>query len=193
MDEERPSDTHNPAVSVMCGIPFVANSVSKALSSRGFALDPRASIVVVVDAPRSYALHTLERLQDGERQAVVVTSNRCPEHMEDLLDLHPRALLSGDVLTMRDVADVLADVIRGVARGEQYHHTSVPRSRLNRRQRRILRYVAMGWNSGKIARELCIEDQSVRNALAHDIYPRLGVHDHVQAALYYWDVGRCGS
>ena len=72
-----------------------------------------------------------------------------------------------------------------VVRGDRYRRVSAANSSFTAAERALLHRVACGWNNQRIARDLHVEDKTVRNTLTH-VYRKIGVASRVQAALYYW-------
>jgi DNA-binding NarL/FixJ family response regulator len=131
-------------------------------------------------------MRLLEEMDRTGLKLIVVTSNPCPEHMEDLRDLEPAALLAGEFFLRQDFAAALAEVLDRISAGEHcYQYTPGPRSRLSAEERAVLKYAVRGWDNGRIAEQLGIENQTVRNRLC-SAYKALGIHSRAQAVLYYW-------
>ena len=173
------------SLSVLCGIPHLEEIAESKLSDVGFDVNPAASTKLVLDFPFNYGLRTLETLNDGSLRLIVATWNPCKEYSEDLWDLEPKALLAGEILQKQDLAETLFEVINRTYNGERYRLTPGPSTPLTRRERSVLRYVARGRHNAEVAQVLHIEEQTVKNTL-RSVYKKLGISNHVQAALYYW-------
>lgn len=132
-------------------------------------------------------MRTLPSLRTGAK-VIVVTWNSCPEHVEDLQELMPDALLSDEFFLRQDVEAAFRRVLALVCDGQRYTFTPGPRSLLNPREREVLRYVARGWDNRRIGEHLRICEQTVKNRL-RSVYRKLGVPDRIHATLYYWQVG----
>jgi len=157
------------------------------LYNLGFYIDSLATIKLVLDLPFGYALRVLERERNNPLQLLVVTWNPCQEYIEDLWDLQPGALLAGVVCQNQSLAEVLLEVITYMSYGKRYRLTPGPSTPLTSRERAILHYVARGWVNKRVAQELHIEEQTVKNTL-RCAYRKLGLCHRAQAALYYWGV-----
>ena len=173
------------ALSVLCGIAHLTETTQNKLSSLGFCIDPGASMKLVLDFPSAYGFSILEELKDNQTQLIVVTWNPCQEYMEDLWDLEPDALLAGETLQKQNLVLALSEVMDRISNHEPYRLTPGPPTVLTQRERLALRYVARGWQNKRIARWIYVEEQTVKNLL-RAVYRKLGVRNHVEAALYYW-------
>lgn len=173
------------SLSVSCGIAHLMETTQSRLSSLGFRVDPAASTKLVLDFPFAYGHSILEGLNNDSPRLIVVTWNPCQEYMEDLWDLKPSALLAGETLQKQNLAQALSEVMDRVSNGEPYRLTPGPSTPLTCRERLALRYVARGWQNRRIARWINVEEQTVKNTL-RSVYRKLGVRNHVEAALHYW-------
>jgi len=163
------------------------------LASLGFHIDSGASTKLVLDVPSGYGLELLEEPYSDDFRLLIVTWNPCQEYVEDLWDLGAEALLSGEVLSKRNLAEILSAVIKRICHGERYRLTVGPSTMLTPRERAVLRYVARGYSNKDVAQALHIEEQTVKNTL-RCAYRKLGLCHRTQAALYYWGVlQRVGS
>ncbi len=117
----------------------------------------------------------------------MVTWNPCPEHLEDLRDLEPDGLLTGEFFMRQDLACALEEVLARVSTGNPYIYTPGLRSKLSPTERTVLKYAARGLDNRTIGELVGIEEQTVRNRLS-SAYGKLGIHNHAQAANYYWHV-----
>ena len=174
-----------PAVSVLCGVDFAAPGALPGLLGLDLRVEPDAPLKLLLDLPRGYAVRTLEGSHKPTPGVIAVTWNPCPDHLEDLVDLRPAALLSGEFFLRRDLPSAFAEVLGMASRGEQYRFTPGPRTALTPRERAALRYIVRGWSDRRIGERLCVREQSVKN-ISRRLYRKLGVDNHVQAALYYW-------
>ena len=184
------SPNNGPVVgigSVLCGIAHLSDLSMSNLYNLGFYIDSLATIKLVLDLPFGYALRVLERERNNPLQLLVVTWNPCQEYIEDLWDLQPGALLAGVVCQNQSLAEVLLEVITYMSYGKRYRLTPGPSTPLTSRERAILHYVARGWVNKRVAQELHIEEQTVKNTL-RCAYRKLGLCHRAQAALYYWGV-----
>ncbi len=150
------------------------------LEAKGLQFDPHAPLLLLFDVPRGFAFQQLERRDFGQAQVIVATHNPCPDYWEDLWDLQPAGLLAAELIEAG-----LKEVLDQVARGGRYRRMPPTRSSLTLAERALLHRVACGWNNQRIARDLHVEDKTVRNSLTR-VYGKVGVSNRVQAALYYW-------
>ncbi len=169
---------------LVCGAPILGRTIIGQLRSCQFELDPSATLKLVVDDPPGLALRWMERAAVFDRPAhsVVRTLSPCPEYWEYLWDMHPQILLVG-VLEVTELAESLLRA----ERGESYRYTPDRKSPLTRAERRILRYVAEGWQNKRIAQHLVVSEKTVRNTLT-TINQKLGLDNREQAIVYYWGV-----
>jgi DNA-binding NarL/FixJ family response regulator len=157
------------------------------LTAEGIRVDPLARTKLLLDAPRAYALSTLDGMDRTGSNVIVVTWNSCPEHVEDLRDLRPDALLSDEFFLRQDSSAAFREVLRRVNNGGSYYYTPGPPTALTPAERAVLRCVAHGWDNRRISDHLHIGEQTVKNRL-HRVYRKLGVRGQTEAALYYWHV-----
>lgn len=183
--ETEPCDA--PIISILSGILPSERITAAALAALGFHMDPAALTKVVLDLPRGYALHTLKNLDRFSSTVIIVTWNTCPEYMEDLRDLQPNGLISGQFFLRRDLGEALHEILDQVSQSEYFHFTLGPKTVLTPEEREVLRFAARGWNNRRIGEQIGIGEQTVKNRLGHS-YKKLGIHNHVQAALYYWGI-----
>lgn len=174
------------SVSVRCGVEYFAASTSESLARAGLPIERDGRVWLVLDAPSGYALDVLERESEPGRALLVATWNPCPEHLEDLWELGPAALLGGEYLD-RNPAGHLAEVLEVVGRGERVRMTPWERSPLTAAERRMLQHSVRGASNKGVARELGIHEQTVSNTLSR-VYDKLGLDGREQAWLYYWGV-----
>ena len=179
---------YNPdaCLAVRCGVPFLARAVAGSLAAAGLQIDPHARTTLLLDAPSGYALHALEAADAARAGMIVATWNPCPEYVEDLWDLGPAALLSGEYLD-RDPAGRLADAFEGLASGERVRLTPWRRTALTPNERRMLHYSVRGTTNREVGMELHVQEQTVSNNLTR-IYDKLGLEGREHAVLYYWGV-----
>lgn len=175
-----------PSLSVQCGISSVKVAFAQQLIKEGFRVASETRTKVLLDMPYSYAMRVLEQARTDSK-IIVVTWNTCPEHTEDLQDLHPDALLSGEFFLRQDSGEALQEVLDRLSEGGQYMFTPRPRTVLTSRERAVLRCVARGWNTKRISGQLYIGEQTVKNRL-RSVYRKLGLRNHAEATLYYWQI-----
>ena len=95
--------------------------------------------------------------------------------------------MAGEILRQQNLAETLVEVLDHISDGKRYRLTHGPSTPLTRRERLVLQLVARGWDNRGVARQLHLEEQTVKNYL-RSVYRKLGIHNHTQAALYYWGV-----
>lgn len=180
-------DLPNGEVSLACGADSVRFAFKQELSTRGFRVNPRACVKLILDVPRGYAMRVLEEMHDTDYKRVVVTWNSCPEHLEDLRELQPEALLSHEFFLRQDLDDALSKLLELVHCGNSYDFVPGTRTVLTPPERAVLRYAACGWTNRRISKQLCIAEQTVKNRL-RTVYSKLNICNHAQAVLYYWEI-----
>jgi DNA-binding NarL/FixJ family response regulator len=171
-------DRHTLAL--RCGLPTLELPLIWKLELEGLRFDPNAPLVLLVDLPAGFAYQQLEMRAFRQARVIVVTHNPCPAYWENLWDLQPAGLLVAEQLEAG-----LMVALHQVVRGGRYRRVSAASSSLTVAERALLHRVACGWNNQRIARDLHVEDKTVRNTLTH-VYRKIGVANRVQAALYYW-------
>lgn len=174
----------NNTFTILCAVQPIALTLISLLVRQGFRHDPAASLVILLDVPRGFALRSLETSNTTTHQFVVVTWSFCPEYWEDLWDQRPNILLVGDGLNL-DLAIVMA----WARQGSRYRLTPGKSTTLSPTERRILHLVASGHTNEAIATQLSLHLQTVKNTLT-TIYHKLGLHNRSEALMYYWDIWR---
>lgn len=180
--------TEVPSFDILCGRSKLAESFTNRLVDKGLRADKEASIKLIIDVQRGFALDTLRKLRHSHRhrsskmRIAVVTFSFCPEYWEDLWDLHPDALVVD-----AGYEHNYEDIIYRVARGEQYRSLPIYSSTLNTTERKVLSSVARGLSNKQIADELTLQEKTVTNALTR-IYKKLRLKSRTQAMLYYWSI-----
>lgn len=141
------------------------------------------TIHIVVDEPRGYSLAFLIKNQASVPN-VVISSNGCKEYVRDLIEL-------GASLVVPPVEfNSLWEWVQRIFSGQSFILQSGVREPLPRRDRAILRGIALGLTNKQIAKELSLCDQTIKNGLSR-ILAEIMVRNRVEAALYYW--GLLGS
>lgn len=179
-DSTRGPDSGQYTFTLRCGLPALEMPLIRKLEAEGLRLDPNAPLLLLFDVPCGFAFQQLALRAFGQARVIVVTHNPCPDYWEDLWDLQPAGLLAAE-----QIEAGLKEVLGQVARGGRYRRMPPTRSSLTLAERALLHRVACGWNNHRIARDLHVEDKTVRNSLTR-VYSKVGVSNRVQAALYYW-------
>lgn len=172
----------HPSFSILCGTQSPARHAAMILRRCGLHLSPDASTKLIIDSPRGFALNRLETVDGCGPRLVVSTSSTCVEYWEDLWSLKPQVLLVGESREER-----LAQALVRASNGERYRVTPDVTTPLSSYERALLRYIAYGWASERIACELDIQEKTVRNTLTR-VYQKLDVTNRIEAALYYWGI-----
>jgi DNA-binding NarL/FixJ family response regulator len=162
--------------------PFFEEATAKALATELGGWTTEQTITVMVDDPWGFALGRLESTDPATRGLmVVITSNTCPEYLEDLWDLGPTALVSS---TYGFAA--VTGVIKRAAQSQRTRMTTSQGTCLTPRERQVLRYCAEGLTSKAIGNKLGVNEHSVSNVLS-SIYSKLHLDKKKEdAMLYYW-------
>ncbi|MDQ3458507.1 MAG: LuxR C-terminal-related transcriptional regulator [Deinococcota bacterium] len=136
-----------------------------------------------VDAPWGYALKGLRTIP---RPALVVTGNRSPHYLRDLLELQPEGL----VVLALEPADV-PQALKRVASGETFYSgPPLGASPLSQRERQVLRLVAFSAHNDDIilgAPRIGISKAGVSNLIS-SIKDKLQLRNHVALSLSYLGV-----
>lgn len=172
----------HPSFSIWCGTQPPARRAAMILRRCGLHLSPYASTKLIIDSPRGFALNRLETVDGRGLRLVVSTSSTCVEYWEDLWSLKPQVLLVGE-----SREEGLAQAIVRASNGEKYRVTPDVTTPLTSYERALLRYIAYGWASERIACELDTQEKTVRNTLTR-VYQKLHVASRTEAALYYWGI-----
>ena len=180
-------ERENSGISIVCGLDSVFSSFKQELTNKGFYANPKARVKLLLDVPRGHAMRALKEMRDTDCKTVVVTWNSCPEHLEDLRDLQPDALLSHEFFLRWDLDNALSELLRLVHCGNVYDFVPGARTVLTPPERAVLRYAACGWTNRRISEQLCIAEQTVKNRL-RTVYSKLNICNHAQAILYYWQI-----
>jgi DNA-binding NarL/FixJ family response regulator len=167
------------ALRTLCGVPGVDRSLARYFASLGLRCDDTAPTAVLFDVPYGFALRQLWREQDRSG-VVVVTWNTCAEYLEDVWNLLPAALLVGV-----DLERELPAALMRAWQGERVQRMPPYRSTLTPLERAAFRRLAHGCCDEQIARDLHLQNKTVRNTLS-SVYGKLGVKGRVEAVLYYW-------
>ena len=124
---------------------------------------------------------------------------------------HVHAALAAGVAGYVHKTDSLftvVEAIRAVAQGQPWYsprvqgevrawlqgETTAPPeiAALTERERAVLRLLARGWDNRRIAGELFIGEQTVKNHVSHS-YAKLGVHSRAEAVAWAWEHGLLGE
>ena len=130
-------------------------------------------------------------------KVLVVTAS---EYAEDAIAVI-RAGASG-VVFKRFAIENLVDALQAVARGEVWMPPTLqariagdlrepPPDALTRREREIVRHVALGLRNAEVARKLFISEDTVKTHL-NNVFQKVGVRDRVQLTLYAIRMGIIG-
>jgi len=168
-------------------LPLVRNLAGR-LEGHGFHLAHDAPIKLLIDLPQGIAfrvlesLETLDSVERAKQSWIVVTFNICSEYWEDLWDAGPDILL----VDPKNNGDFRAAIARA-ASGQRYQIVPDRTTPLNSTERRILSFLARGYNNKDIAHYLNLQEKTILNALTR-IYHKLGLTNRTKAALYYWGI-----
>jgi DNA-binding NarL/FixJ family response regulator len=134
---------------------------------------------LLLDMPRMYALLRLPTL---EGNVLVVTDNRSPAYLRDLLRLKPAGIIATPVTPLEIKA-----ALETVAQGKSlYLLPHLPDAQLTLGERNLLQLFTLGADNAHIAKLLNISKKTVANRLS-ELYDKIGAKSRVQAALYYMD------
>jgi DNA-binding NarL/FixJ family response regulator len=153
------------------------------------ALEHRRCDVLLLDLQMERnALADIEAL--AERVAIVVVT--ASERSEDAL----AAMRAGarGVVFKRFAIETLMTAVRAVAEGQVWMPPALQAAvaaglrgpaaaSLTRREREIVRHVALGLRNAEVGRQLSISEVTVKTHI-NNIFQKLGIRDRVQLALY---------
>jgi len=176
-----PSGDIDNSFAILCGSSGAADALSLLLAQEGYKHDTNSDLVIVLDIPRGFAPVYYEKTKNYLHK-IVVTWSLCPEYLDDLWDLKPNILISGDSILLN-----LTNTINWVRQKNQLRITRSTSSELSPNERRVLRLVAYNYSNKDISEKLNIEYQTVKNTLSV-IYQKIGVSNRMEAALYYWGI-----
>lgn len=165
---------------LFCGCATLYQFIPIYLAAKHLVQTSNGAATVIVDAPRGFALHQLRQTRGTDTPLIVTTTNACPEYWEDIWAFQPAILLASGELHAE-----LADAIERAARGERYRRTPAIDTCLTQTERMLLRYVAQGWSSDRIAAARGIQPKTVSNAVSI-VCQKLRLPDRTALALYYW-------
>jgi DNA-binding CsgD family transcriptional regulator len=176
-----PSGDIDNSFAILCGSSGVADALSLLLAQEGYKHDTNSDLVIVLDIPRGFAPVYYDRTKNYLHK-IVVTWSLCPEYLDDLWDLKPNILISGDGFLLN-----LANTVNWARQKNQLRITRSTSSELSPNERRVLRLVAYNYSNKDISEKLNIEYQTIKNSLSA-IYQKIGVSNRMEAALYYWGI-----
>ena len=125
--------------------------------------------------------HALRALPSVDRPALVVTANRSPHYLRDLLDEEPEGLL-----VCPSLPSALHPYLLRVAAGERFYEGPPPyKTPLTRREREVLRRTMYGESAEALAPLLGISAYTVGEHLRH-VRTKLGVERNAELVLAYF-------
>ena len=153
-----------------------------AVAERLSKLDFDVPVNLILDDRPGYALQTLARL--GEPLPILlVTANRSPHYLLDLLEYKPQGSL---VTSTLPPARALAFYLSRVAIGEYFYEGPPPtKTPLTPREREVLRRTMYGESVDALAESLGIIPYTAGEHLRH-IREKLGVERNAELVLAYF-------
>ena len=142
------------------------------------------SVSLLLDDRPGYALETLDAVT---RPVLLITANRSPHYLLDLLDEQPEGLLVAPSLPSN-----LACYLMRVAVGERFYEGPLPsRTPLTPREREVLRHTVYGASVEVLAESLDVIPYTAGEHLRH-IREKLGAERNTELVLAYFagDVAR---
>jgi DNA-binding NarL/FixJ family response regulator len=126
--------------------------------------------------------HALAMLPSASRPALVITENRSPAYLRDILELNPEGLVCGPMSP-----DEITRALARVAAGEQLYigPPLTSKDSISPRERQVLGLVVEGLENQEIARRLGIHKRTVAN-LVSSLRDKVGVRNRVELVLYYF-------
>jgi DNA-binding NarL/FixJ family response regulator len=161
---------------------FYEEATAEALRSNLTGWEPEQAITVIVDDPWGFALKTLEVTKGSTANSltVVITSNTCPEYLEDLWELNLMALVTSDLGT-----ESVVQAIKLASQERRTRMTPTVGTPLTFKERRVLRHCAEGMSDSEISSKLYMEPHTASNHL-YKIYEKLEIKGRQKLMLYYW-------
>ena len=152
------------------------------LTGRFAERDFDVPVSLVLDDRPGYALKVLSTL-GRPLPVLLVTANRSPHYLLDLLEYKPQGLL---VTSSLPPARVLAFYLSRVAIGEHFYEGPPPtKSPLTPREREVLRRTVYGESVERLAQSLGIIPYTAGEHLRH-IREKLGVERNAELVLAYF-------
>ena len=149
-----------------------------------------------MDGPPAVATLSSVREQSPRTQVVILTA------YDD--DAYVRGLVLGGAMgyVLKDEApEALVQAVRSVARGGTWFSRSLVENLVFRAERdesdgplltgresQIIRLIAQGWDNARIAEELCLSEQTIRNYVSR-LYGKIGVQTRAEAVVWGRDHG----
>jgi DNA-binding NarL/FixJ family response regulator len=153
----------------------------------------------------------LDLNMDGPPAVATLSSvrERCPRTQVLILtayddDAYVRGLVLGGAMgyVLKDEApEALVQAVRSVARGGTWFSRSLVENLvvraerdesdappLTERESQIIRLIAQGWDNARIAEELCLSEQTIRNYVSR-LYDKIGVQTRAEAVVWGRDHG----
>ena len=158
-------------------------------------------LLLDVEMPKLNGVEVAERLrrEKAEVRVLVLSAYADREYVYGLLDKGA----SGYLLKEEADADLIAEAVRGVARGEDDWISKSLAARILRRQRgsdsvvetlterevEVLRLVALGFDNQRIGEHLFISPHTVKNHLDKIKNLKVGVRTRTELAVWAWQHG----
>jgi DNA-binding NarL/FixJ family response regulator len=149
-----------------------------------------------MDGPPAVATLSSVREQCPRTQVLILTA------YDD--DAYVRGLVLGGATgyVLKDEApEALVQAVRSVARGGTWFSRSLVENLvfrperdesdgppLTERESQIVRLIAQGWDNARIAEELCLSEQTIRNYVSR-LYGKIGVQTRAEAVVWGRDHG----
>ena len=163
-------------------IHVASEGARQGVSERLKQLDFDVPVSLVLDDRPGYALKVLSAL-GRPLPVLLITANRSPHYLLDLLDLKPQGLL---VTSNLPPARALAFYLSRVAIGEHFYEGPTPsKTPLTPREREVLRRTVYGESLHTLAESLGIIPYTAGEHLRH-IREKLGVERNAELVLAYF-------
>ena len=134
---------------------------------------------LIIEQQPGEALAQLEH-QINPQSCLVLTSNPCPDHLQDLLEYQPAALLANGE-TLEDAMRALQVIAAG---GRVISLPENAQSILTVGERAVLRCVVRAQCDKRIAKQLGINDGTVRKRVS-EMLDKLQLENRMQLSYYY--------
>ena len=164
-------------------IHVASEGARQGVSERLKQLDFDVPVSLVLDDRPGYALKVLSAL-GRPLPVLLITANRSPHYLLDLLDLKPQGLL---VTSNLPPARALAFYLSRVAIGEHFYEGPTPsKTPLTPREREVLRRTMYGESVRDVGPNRSASSPTQQESICRHIREKLGVERNAELVLAYF-------